>query len=1160
MPTHTHAFAGCGTTIALGLLLVLLMPAPGVPASKVVAPEGATGMSTASGAMAIPSIVPMPVVPHTLAGHSSPATAALDWFNLTPRLVGSAEGPSPRLEPQFAWDEASGYGLFFGGWDGGAVDSDTWTFTPGSGWALSAASGPTGRVDGQTAWDSTDQEVVLFGGCTTSVGCPNAGTWTYTNVGGWVYDTGATAPGRTNGGIADDAVDHYDVMFGGCTAWNFANNPPVCTAVASDTQTFAGGSWTAPTPTTHPSARFAPYMAWDPDAQAVVLFGGIALGSGGSYVPLNDTWSFSGGQWTDITSTAGHAPSPRGMGGLAYQTGPKRLLLFGGAGASGNLADTWQFASGTWTPLYPTNTPSPRFGFAMASNSSSEPFVLWGGQGNSSLQNDTWVPTYPLRASASATPTTSDVGVTIAFTGKAGGGVPGYTYAWRFGDGNTSTAQNPTYAYGTPGAPYTVTLNVTDSTGAVVSAPALRLTINPDPSATLAANPPAPYVSESVMFTDTLTGGTSCCGQVTWSFGDGSPPTTTVGTTVTYSYGRPGTFVANSTTQDAAGLYANATTTVTVSPLAITLAASRSPIAGTFPLSVSFHATASGGAGPLTYDWSFGDGTVGTGATPSHTYTNAGSFQATVWANDSSLHSASFTLPIWAYAPLSATVSVTAGNLSYPGTPATISATATGGNGTLSYAWQLNGSAYSATTASFPFTSTGAGNYTFQVRVSDNAGQTSTRGTVLTVLRPGTTPPVLGVSLALSRSSAQGGTNVTATATPVDANGVVSYLWTLNGTQPFPHAGGSTSVVQFSLAHGATYQINVSATNGARVAWAQSPLVVWTGAAPTPLSVTISPSATSLQTGSSVVFTASVGGGVPPYVILWSENGTNLTNTGASLTQAFSHGGAYAFRAWVRDSSGVVAESSVVVVTVTMPTSPSSGSPSPTSLSDLFSLSSPWLFLLLALVVAALLLAALYVRRRRHPSAAVGASASATGPSWAASPATEPSPQAEPPEATVAEPGFSGTAGSEFAPATATSEVPGESESDGAEEVMLEEPPPSPVPDTPETPATPTDGPGPDSATDAAPLSSGGTEDGPGGASEAPAEPLGHGPSITTEPAKDGGEGDARSPAVAVPSAEPGPTSAPPGADAGSGTQASVPAPSKKRMKLRRKKDQDGES
>ncbi len=50
------------------------------------------------------------------------------------------------------------------------------------------------------------------------------------------------------------------------------------------------------------------------------------------------------------------------------------------------------------------------------------------------------------------------------FTSTTTGGVAPFTYLWNFGDGNTSTLENPTHIYPNQG-PFTVTLTVTDSNG-----------------------------------------------------------------------------------------------------------------------------------------------------------------------------------------------------------------------------------------------------------------------------------------------------------------------------------------------------------------------------------------------------------------------------------------------------------------------------------------------------------------------------------------------------------------------------------------------------------------------------------------------------------------------------------------------------------------------
>jgi len=52
----------------------------------------------------------------------------------------------------------------------------------------------------------------------------------------------------------------------------------------------------------------------------------------------------------------------------------------------------------------------------------------------------------------------------VSFTADVSGGVPPYSFVWCFGDGNTSSEQNPTYVYSSTGE-YTVDLSVVDDMG-----------------------------------------------------------------------------------------------------------------------------------------------------------------------------------------------------------------------------------------------------------------------------------------------------------------------------------------------------------------------------------------------------------------------------------------------------------------------------------------------------------------------------------------------------------------------------------------------------------------------------------------------------------------------------------------------------------------------
>jgi len=66
------------------------------------------------------------------------------------------------------------------------------------------------------------------------------------------------------------------------------------------------------------------------------------------------------------------------------------------------------------------------------------------------------------------------------FVGKTTGGAPGYSWNWDFGDGETSTEQNPKHIYQDTGT-YTVKLSVTDNFGEKDSATILVNVVNKNP-------------------------------------------------------------------------------------------------------------------------------------------------------------------------------------------------------------------------------------------------------------------------------------------------------------------------------------------------------------------------------------------------------------------------------------------------------------------------------------------------------------------------------------------------------------------------------------------------------------------------------------------------------------------------------------------------------
>lgn len=118
----------------------------------------------------------------------------------------------------------------------------------------------------------------------------------------------------------------------------------------------------------------------------------------------------------------------------------------------------------------------------------------------------------------------------------------------------------------------------------------------------------------------------------TWTFGDGTG--SSVGAHVTHTYSTSGNFTATLTASDPYADTARLLRAVTVYPL-IAVAGGPSSQVGSTPFRLSFSVAASGGAGgPYAYNWSFGDGTAGSGANVVHTYARVGAYHVVLNVTD----------------------------------------------------------------------------------------------------------------------------------------------------------------------------------------------------------------------------------------------------------------------------------------------------------------------------------------------------------------------------------------------------------------------------------------------------------------------------------------------------------------------------------------------
>jgi len=167
-------------------------------------------------------------------------------------------------------------------------------------------------------------------------------------------------------------------------------------------------------------------------------------------------------------------------------------------------------------------------------------------------------PTRPVAPVANFTTnvTSGDAPLAVAFTDASTGAD---SWAWTFGDGATSTGQNPVHTYTAPGT-YTVNLTVTNAAGSDSATKIVTVTekpAGPAPVAGFAANVTSGNVPLAVRFTDTSTGNPTAW---SWTFGDGA---TSAGQNPVHTYTAAGIYTVTLTAANSAGS-SSATGIVTV--------------------------------------------------------------------------------------------------------------------------------------------------------------------------------------------------------------------------------------------------------------------------------------------------------------------------------------------------------------------------------------------------------------------------------------------------------------------------------------------------------------------------------------------------------------------------------------------------------------------
>ena len=221
-------------------------------------------------------------------------------------------------------------------------------------------------------------------------------------------------------------------------------------------------------------------------------------------------------------------------------------------------------------------------------------------------------------AEFTANATSVCAGATVTFTDQSANDPT--SWAWNFGDGNTSTDQNPTHTYATAGT-YTVTLVATNDSGEDTEAKTNYITVNAVP--TVSASNGGPYCAgETAELSATVSGATTYA----WSGPSNYTASTQNASIANATANNSGTYTIIVTS--AASCTATASTTLTVNAKP-TLTLSNG---GPYCEGATITLTANGNGG-TAYSWSGPDGFTSTTQNPTIANAdadNAGTYTATL--------------------------------------------------------------------------------------------------------------------------------------------------------------------------------------------------------------------------------------------------------------------------------------------------------------------------------------------------------------------------------------------------------------------------------------------------------------------------------------------------------------------------------------------------
>lgn len=306
--------------------------------------------------------------------------------------------------------------------------------------------------------------------------------------------------------------------------------------------------------------------------------------------------------------------------------------------------------------------------------------------------------------------TSGNAPLSVQFSDQSAGTIT--NWAWNFGDGSTSSQQNPQHTYTARGV-YTVALTVTGPGGSSTETKTDYIHVYQQSVADFSGSPTAGIAPLTVNFTNLSSGDYI---NTNWSFGDAQ---TSTASSPSHVYNSPGTYTVSLSISGAGGSDTETKSSYITVYASVDASFTVNHTDGIAPLTVQFTNTSTGGYSALS--WNFGDGSALSSETnPTHTFPISGIYTVVLTATGPG-GTDTYSQQIQIYQPAQAAFSA---NVQKGKAPLTVQFTNQSTGDVNSYSWDF-GDGENSTEQNPDHIYTQKGTYTVSLTVS-GAGGTAT--------------------------------------------------------------------------------------------------------------------------------------------------------------------------------------------------------------------------------------------------------------------------------------------------------------------------------------------------------------------------------------------------------------------------------------------------